>query len=47
MKGRDWLLLIGFVYAGFALSLFCSFVLTHGRMPVGSGEVWNWLFGWG
>jgi hypothetical protein len=42
---RDWLLLIGLVYVGLALGLLCLFIFMHGRLPMGSGEVWNWIFG--
>lgn len=34
----------------FLISLFIAFaffVATYGRLPMGGGEVLNWLFGWG
>jgi hypothetical protein len=27
------------------LSVEAMFVVKHGRLPVGSGEMWNWLLG--
>ena len=29
------------------LGAFGWFVWEHQRLPWGSGELWNWLFGWG
>lgn len=48
MPAERWLLLAG-VAAGVGLlwwvSVIMSFVLAHGRAPLGGGELLNWLLG--
>lgn len=35
------------VLALFMLAALIDFVIAFRRLPVGSGELLNWLFGWG
>jgi hypothetical protein len=37
--------LLLYMATGLLLSLLVAFVSSHGRFPVGSGEVLNWIFG--
>jgi hypothetical protein len=37
--------LLLYMATGLLLSLLVTFVSLHGRFPVGSGEVLNWIFG--
>ncbi len=42
VAGAFVLVLVVIYFTSFAI-----FVMEHSRMPLGAGEMWNWIFGWG